>query len=103
MERPRGRLTARGPLASPLFNLRGVDLREAPLLYLSEVREIFSVRYRTDVAVNKMRSKAIETGNLGNSRLNFEINDDTKAGFADYMDRSIAFIRHVAAGSQTRN
>jgi hypothetical protein len=39
MERPRGRLTARGP-ASPLVNLRGADLREPPLYYLM-LRDFF--------------------------------------------------------------
>jgi hypothetical protein len=51
------------------------------------------------IAVNRTRSKAAGTGTLSNSRVNLVINDDTKAGFAEYMDRSIAFIRHVAPGS----
>jgi hypothetical protein len=47
------------------------------------------------VAVNRTRSKAAGYGN----RLSLTINDDTKAGFAEYMDQSIKFIRHVAPGS----
>jgi hypothetical protein len=61
--------------------------------------------YRTEaldsigVAVNITRSKAAGTGNLYSSRLSLTINDDTKAGFAEYMDRSANFIRHLAPGS----
>jgi hypothetical protein len=61
--------------------------------------------YRTEalegigVAVNRTRSKAAGYGNLNSSRLSLTINDDTKAGFAEYMDQSIKFIRHVAPGS----
>jgi hypothetical protein len=51
------------------------------------------------VAVNRTRSKAAGYGNLNSSRLSLTINDDTKAGFAEYMDQSIKFIRHVAPGS----
>jgi hypothetical protein len=62
--------------------------------------------YRTEaldsiaIGVNRTRSEAAGTGNLGSSRLNLVINDDTKAGFAEYMDRSIDFIRHVAPGPE---
>jgi hypothetical protein len=55
------------------------------------------------IAVNRTRSKAAGTGNLNSSRLNLVINDDTKTGFADYMDRSIDFIRHVAPGPEYAN
>jgi hypothetical protein len=51
------------------------------------------------VAVNKTRSKAAGSGNLGSSRLHLVINEDTKIGFAEYMDRSAKFIRHAAPGS----
>jgi hypothetical protein len=51
------------------------------------------------IAVNKTRSRAAGSGNLGSSRLNLVINDDTKVGFAEYVDRSTKFIRHVAPGS----
>lgn len=55
--------------------------------------------HRIAVAVNKTRSKAAGSGNLGSSRLDLVINENTKVGFAEYVDQSIAFIRHVAAGS----
>lgn len=53
------------------------------------------------IAVSKTSSTAAGSGNLDSSRLNLVINDDTKVGFAEYMDRSIGFIWHVAAGSWT--
>jgi len=52
-----------------------------------------------EVAVNRTRSKAAGYGNLNSSRLSLTINDDTKAGFAEYMDQSIKFICHVAPSS----
>jgi hypothetical protein len=51
------------------------------------------------IAVNRTRSKASGTGTLHGSGVHLTINEDTKAGFAEYMDRSADFIRHVAAGS----
>jgi hypothetical protein len=53
------------------------------------------------IAVSRTRSKAAGTGNINSSRLNFVINDDTKTGFAEYMDQSIDFIRKVVPGSPT--
>ena len=52
-----------------------------------------------EVAVNRTRSKAAGYGNLHSSRLSLTINDDTKAGFAEYMDQSIKFICHVVPSS----
>jgi len=39
------------------------------------------------------------TGTVTGSRCYLDINKDNEAGFAEYMDRSADFIRHVAAGS----
>jgi hypothetical protein len=69
-------------------------IRERLTEYRSEALESIAI------AVNRTRSKAAGTSNLGSSRLNLVINDDTKAGFAEYMDRSIDFIRHVAPGPE---
>jgi hypothetical protein len=46
MERPRGRLTARGP-GVPLVNLRGADVREAPPYYLCDASIFRSPTVRT--------------------------------------------------------
>jgi hypothetical protein len=76
--------------------------------YTAGMRERIRKRlkdYRADalqsigVTVNRTRSKAAGYGNLNSSRLSLTINDDTKAGFTEYMDQSIKFIRHVAPGS----
>jgi hypothetical protein len=76
--------------------------------YTAGMRERIRKRlkdYRADalqsigVTVNRTRSKAAGYGNLNSSRLSLTINDDTKAGFAEYMDQCIKFIRHVAPGS----
>jgi hypothetical protein len=78
------------------------------LCYAANMRDRIRKRlteYRTEalhsiaVAVNKTRSMAAGSGNLGSSRLDLVINENTKFGFAEYMDQSIAFIRHVAASS----
>jgi hypothetical protein len=78
------------------------------LLYSEPMRDLIRKRLAEDraealqrigVAVNITRGKAAATGNLGSGRLSLTINDDTKAGFAEYMDRSANFIRHLAPGS----
>jgi hypothetical protein len=78
------------------------------LCYAANMRDRIRKRlteYRTEalhsiaVAVNKTRSMAAGSGNLGSSKLGLVINEDNKAGFTQYMDRSIAFIRHRASGS----
>ena len=51
--------------------------------------------YRTEamdsigVAVNRTKSKAAGTGNLNSSKVYLAINEDNKAGFEAYMDRSM--------------
>ena len=40
---------------------------------------------RIGIAVNKTKSRASGTGNLNSSRCYLAINEDNKAGFADYF------------------
>jgi hypothetical protein len=54
---------------------------------------------RIGIAVNRTKSKAAGTGNLNSGRYYVAINEDNKIGFAEYMDQSANFIRHVAPGS----
>ena len=55
--------------------------------------------HKIAVAVTRRRSKASGTGTLHGSRINIFINEDTKIGFAEYMDQSASFIRRAAPGS----
>src|SRR5262245_63233836 len=54
---------------------------------------------RIGVAVNMTRSKHAVNGTLSSSMCYLAINKDNETGFGEYMDRSAAFIRHVAPGS----
>ena len=51
------------------------------------------------IAVSRTRSKASGTGTLHGSRINLDINKDTKTGFEEHMDESTKFIRQMAPGS----
>jgi hypothetical protein len=51
---------------------------------------------RIGVAVNMTRSKHAVNGTLSSSMCYLAINKDNETGFAEYMDRSAAFIRHIA-------
>jgi hypothetical protein len=53
------------------------------------------------IAVAETRTKATfaQRNTLNSSRFHLAINEDNKAGFAEYMDRSAKFIRHLARGS----
>jgi hypothetical protein len=55
--------------------------------------------HKIAVAVTRRRSEASGTGTLHGSRINIFINEDTKIGFAEYMDQSVKFIRRAAPGS----
>jgi hypothetical protein len=68
-------------------------IRERLTEYQTEALE------RIAVAVNRTKSKAASTGNLNSGGYYLAINKDNEAGFAEYMDRSANFIRHVAPGS----
>src|SRR5436309_1782770 len=54
---------------------------------------------RIGIAVNKTKATFAQRGTLTSSMCYLAINEDNRAGFAEYMDRSIDLIRHVAAGS----
>jgi hypothetical protein len=54
---------------------------------------------RIETAVNSTKSKFSGAGRLGSGAYSLAIKEDNKTGFAQYMDQSIAFIRHVAPGS----
>jgi hypothetical protein len=51
------------------------------------------------VAKTTKTTREARTGNLNSGGFYLKVNEDNKSGFAEYMDRSIAFIRHVAPGS----
>jgi hypothetical protein len=61
--------------------------------------------YRTEaldsiaIAENRTKAAFAQRGTLSSSMFHLAINEDNRAGFAEYMDRSANFIRHVAAGS----
>jgi hypothetical protein len=71
-------------------------IRERLTEYRAEALE------RIGIAVNKTKSKAAGTGSLHGSRVHLTINEDNEAGFVEYMDRSIAFIRHVVPGRRAQ-
>jgi hypothetical protein len=66
---------------------------------LTEYRE--EAHERIGKAVNKTRSEFAGRGTLSSSMCYLAINKDNETGFTEYMDRSAAFIRHVAQGSWT--
>jgi hypothetical protein len=51
------------------------------------------------VAMNKTKLAFNQRGTLTSSMCYLAINKDNETGLAEYMDRSIHFIRHVASGS----
>ena len=61
--------------------------------------------YRTEalesIAGDESRTKSTHAGRgtLNSSMLHHDINEVNKTGFAEYMDRSVNFIRQVAPGS----
>jgi hypothetical protein len=54
---------------------------------------------RIGVAMNKTKLAFNQRGTLTSSMCYLAINKDNETGLAEYMDRSIHFIRHVASGS----
>jgi hypothetical protein len=54
---------------------------------------------RIGIAVNRTKADAAQRGVLTSSMCYLAINRDNEAGFAEYMDRSVNFIRQVAPGS----
>ena len=56
---------------------------------------------RIGAAVNMTKGEYTRRGTLSSSMCYLAINKDNEAGLAEYMDRSVAFIRHVAPGSWT--
>jgi hypothetical protein len=54
---------------------------------------------RIESAVNKTKSEFSGAGRLNSHGYYRSINENNKAGFEEYMDRSVNFIRHVAPGS----
>src|SRR6516165_2393632 len=61
--------------------------------------------YRADAlqsigdAVNRTKSKFSGAGRMNSGYYYRAINKDNETGFAEYMDRSASFVRHVAPGS----
>jgi hypothetical protein len=64
---------------------------------LTEYRE--EAHERIGKAVNLTKSRFSGAGRLGSGAYSLAIKDDNKTGFAQYMDRSAEFIRHVVPGS----
>ena len=54
---------------------------------------------RIGVAVNSTKAAFNQRGTLTSSMCYLAVNKDNETGLAEYMDRSIHFIRHVASGS----
>jgi hypothetical protein len=50
-------------------------------------------------AVNRTKSKFSGAGRMNSGYYYRAVNKDNETGFAEYMDRSASFIRHVAPGS----
>jgi len=78
------------------------------LCYAANMRDRIRERlteYRSEaldsiaIAVNRTRSKASWAGALHGTRVHLVINEDARAGLAEYMDQSANFIRQVASGS----
>jgi hypothetical protein len=57
---------------------------------------------RIGTAVNKIAATFSQRGTLGSGGFYLAVNEDNKAGFAEYMDRSADFIRHLARGSSVQ-
>src|SRR5262245_29770164 len=76
---------------------RGIAVRD-------QIRERLT-EYRTEAlegigtTVNRTKSKASEAGRTNSGAYYRAINEDNKAGFAQYMDRSADYICQVAPGS----
>jgi hypothetical protein len=68
-------------------------IRERLEEYRSEALE------RIGVAVNSTKAAFNQRGTLTSSMCYLAVNKDNETGLAEYMDRSIHFIRHVASGS----
>jgi hypothetical protein len=64
---------------------------------LKEYRE--EAHERIGKAVNMTKSKFSGAGRLESGACDLAINEDNKTGFAEYMDRSANFVRHLARGS----
>jgi hypothetical protein len=64
---------------------------------LTEYRE--EAHQRIGKAVNMTKSRFSGAGRLDSGAYCLAINEDNKTGFVEYMDRSAAFIRHLAPGS----
>jgi len=71
-------------------------MRERIRERLAEYREEAHERIGSAVAMTK--SKFAGANTLTSTMCQLAINEDNKTGFAGFMDRSIAFIRHVAPG-----
>jgi hypothetical protein len=54
---------------------------------------------RIGIAVNKTKANFAQRGTLSSGGFYLAVNEDNKAGFAEYMDECTRFIRHVAPGS----
>jgi hypothetical protein len=72
-------------------------IRQRLIEYRDEAHE------RIDKAVNTTKSKFSGAGRLGSGSYYLAIKEDNKTGFAQYMDRSAEFIRHVAPGSSVEH
>jgi hypothetical protein len=57
---------------------------------------------RIRIAVNKIAATFSQRGTLGSGGFYLAVNENNKAGFAEYMDRSADFIRHLARGSSVQ-
>jgi len=51
------------------------------------------------IAANRTKATFAQRGTLTSSMCYLAVNKDNETGLAEYMDRSIHFIRHVASGS----
>jgi hypothetical protein len=89
---------APGPASGPVRQARAVGpMRDRIRERLTEYR----AEALHSIAVAETRTKATfaKRNTLNSSRCHLAINEDNEAGFAEYMDRSANFIRHVAPGS----
>ena len=69
------------------------QIKERLTEYRAEARDSIAI------AENKTKAEFAKRGTLSSSMFHLAVNEDNKTGFAQYMERSGKFIRHVAPGS----
>jgi hypothetical protein len=77
-----------------------IAMRDKIIKRLAEYRT--EALERIAIAESNTIRDAAKTGNINSGRMYLIINEDNKTGFAEYLDRSVKFIRHVAGSSASQ-